>query len=193
MKQHLHVYCNYEQNDWVKWLLIMKFANNNVDSATTLMFSFFYNKKFHLRMSFIRNENNYITASQQLQSQIAELITNHMKRMLVYDKERVKATQKTIIKRANHYHNNVSYEIKNMIWLNAENIKTKRLSKKLNDKNLELYKIIAKIDDDHSYKFDLLKKMCIFDTFSTKLLDKTLINCLLRQVKFDQTSCQNRV
>jgi len=50
-EQYLHVYCNYQQNNWSKLLPLVKFAYNNALSATTGVSSFFANKKYHLNIT----------------------------------------------------------------------------------------------------------------------------------------------
>jgi len=47
LEQYLHVYCNYQQNNWSKLLPLTEFAYNNTLSTTTSVFSFFANKRYH--------------------------------------------------------------------------------------------------------------------------------------------------
>ena len=47
LEQYLHVYCNYQQDNWSKLLPLAEFAYNNVPSATTSISSFFANKGYH--------------------------------------------------------------------------------------------------------------------------------------------------
>ena len=47
LKQYLHVYCNYQQDNWSELLSLMKFAYNNALSATTSISPFFANKGYH--------------------------------------------------------------------------------------------------------------------------------------------------
>ena len=47
LKQYLHVYCNYQQDNWSKLLLLAEFAYNNALSTTTGVFLFFTNKRYH--------------------------------------------------------------------------------------------------------------------------------------------------
>ena len=47
LKQYLHVYCNYQQDNWSKLLSLTEFAYNNALSATTSVSSFFTNKRYH--------------------------------------------------------------------------------------------------------------------------------------------------
>ena len=48
LKQYLYVYCNYQQDNWSKLLLLMDFTYNNAPSATTGVSPFFANKGYHL-------------------------------------------------------------------------------------------------------------------------------------------------
>jgi len=46
-EQYLHVYCNYQQDNWFKLLSLTEFAYNNAPSATTGVSPFFTNKGYH--------------------------------------------------------------------------------------------------------------------------------------------------
>jgi hypothetical protein len=52
MKHYFRTYVNYMQNDWVKWLLDVEFASNNIDSSNILVSLFLVNFEQHSRMSF---------------------------------------------------------------------------------------------------------------------------------------------
>ena len=47
LKQYLHVYCNYQQDNWSELLLLAEFAYNNAPSTTTGVSPFFANKGYH--------------------------------------------------------------------------------------------------------------------------------------------------
>jgi len=47
LKQYLHVYCNYQQDNWSKLLPLVEFVYNNALSATTGVSLFFANKGYH--------------------------------------------------------------------------------------------------------------------------------------------------
>ena len=51
LKQYLHVYCNYQQDNWSKLLPLVEFAYNNALSATTDVSPFFANKGYHLNIT----------------------------------------------------------------------------------------------------------------------------------------------
>ena len=51
LEQYLHVYCNYQQDNWSKLLPLMKFAYNSALSATTSVSPFFANKGYYLNIT----------------------------------------------------------------------------------------------------------------------------------------------
>ncbi len=57
----LRIYCNYMQNDWVKWISMMKFNDNFNIFSITSMILFYFNKEFHFWMSFNSDMIDYKT------------------------------------------------------------------------------------------------------------------------------------
>ena len=51
LKQYLHVYCNYQQDNWSELLSLIEFAYNNALSATTGVSPFFANKGYYLNIT----------------------------------------------------------------------------------------------------------------------------------------------
>jgi len=47
LEQYLHVYCNYQQDNWSELLSVAEFAYNNAPSTTTGVSPFFANKRYH--------------------------------------------------------------------------------------------------------------------------------------------------
>ena len=47
LEQYLHIYCNYQQDNWSKLLSLMEFAYNNALSVTTSVSLFFANKRYY--------------------------------------------------------------------------------------------------------------------------------------------------
>ena len=82
-------------------------------------------------------------------------------------------------KQVNRHHKNVNYEVENIMFLNSKNIKTQRLSKKLNDKMLKSFKIVKKVRRAFQLKFS--KTMLIHDVFHSSLLQKAVTNLLSEQ------------
>jgi len=51
LEQYLHIYCNYQQDNWSELLPLVEFAYNNTSSATTGVSLFFVNKGYHPNLS----------------------------------------------------------------------------------------------------------------------------------------------
>ena len=56
-EQYLHIYCNYQQDNWSRFLPLAEFAYNNAPSTTTSIFPFFTNKGYHPDIT-IHSEHN---------------------------------------------------------------------------------------------------------------------------------------
>jgi len=50
LEQYLHIYCNYQQDNWSELLPLTEFTYNNALSVTTDVSPFFTNKGYHLNM-----------------------------------------------------------------------------------------------------------------------------------------------
>ena len=50
LKQYLHIYCNYQQDNWSKLLLLIELSCSNASYTTTSIFLFFTNKRYHLNI-----------------------------------------------------------------------------------------------------------------------------------------------
>ena len=51
LEQYLHIYCNYQQDNWAKLLPLAEFSYNNAPNATTGISLFFANKSYHPNIS----------------------------------------------------------------------------------------------------------------------------------------------
>ena len=65
------------------------------------------------------------------------------------------------------------------MFLNSRNIKTQRLSKKLNNKMFESFKIVTKVE--RAFQLKLSRTMLIHNVFHASLLQKAVTDLLLRQ------------
>ncbi len=73
------------QDDWVKWISMMKFNNNsNIFSITSMIF-FYFNKEFHSWMSFNSNMINYETTYKWFKVKKANDIVIWMKELLNFN------------------------------------------------------------------------------------------------------------
>ena len=81
----LWIYCNYMQNDWAKWLSMMKFNDNFNTFLTILMTSFYFNKDFHSWMSFNSNTTDYKTTHQCIKIRKINDIVIQMSKLLIFN------------------------------------------------------------------------------------------------------------
>ena len=51
LEQYLHIYYNYQQDNWSKLLSLVEFAYNNAPSATISVSPFFANKRYYLNIT----------------------------------------------------------------------------------------------------------------------------------------------
>ncbi len=76
VERELWIYCNYMQNDWAKWLSMMKFSDNFNTFSTISMISFYFNKDFHSWMSFNSDTTDYETTHQRIEARkIDDIVT----------------------------------------------------------------------------------------------------------------------
>ncbi len=81
----LRIYCNYMQNDWVKWISMMKFSDNFNIFSIISMISFYFNKDFHSRMNFNSDTTDYEIIHKRLKVRKADDIVIQMKELLSFD------------------------------------------------------------------------------------------------------------
>ena len=65
----------------------------------------------------------------------------------------------------------IEFEVREKVWLSMRNIRTSRISKKLDYKRIGPYKILKKVNKN-AYKLDLPETMKIHNVFHVSLLDK---------------------
>ena len=156
-----------------------EFADNNADSAATTLSPFFMNHGFHPQMSFGPDLTSYEATRQCLQARSAGELTAKMNEILAFTKQHLAEAQKAMSRQTNKHWKNVDYEVRDMVFLNSRNIKTQRLSKKLNNKMFESFKIVTKVR--RAFQLKLSRTMLIHDVFHASLLQKAATDPLLRQ------------
>ncbi len=179
VKRYLWFFCSYMQNDWSKWLFMIKFVDNNVLFSVIFLIFFFMNKNFHSHMSFDSDIIKYESTRERLQINWVKNISEQINKTLIFAHEALIKTREQMMNQANKHRKKINYKIKSRMFLNERNIITARLFKKLNDKMLNSFQIIDLVDS--FYKLKLLKTMRIHDVFHSELF-RLVINDLL----FDQ-------
>ncbi len=147
----------------------MKLSDNfNIFSITSMTF-FYFNKEFHLWMSFNLDTTDYKTTCEQLKARKANDIVIQMKELLNLSHQQLKKMKLIIEVQINKHRRNVIYEVNNWVWLFFRNVKIMRSCKDLKDKQLELYQIIIKAKVFYHLHLSVSMKH-LHSMFSSKLL-----------------------
>ncbi len=165
----LRIYCNYMQNDWIKWISMMKFSDNFNIFSITSMTLFYFNKRFHSRMNFNSDTTDYETTHERLEARKADDIVIWMKELLNFDRQQLEKMKLIIEVQINKHRWNIIYEVNNWVWLSFRNVKTTRLCKDLKDKQLDLYQITVKVSIFYHLHLSVSMKH-LHSMFSSKLL-----------------------
>ncbi len=169
VKRELRIYCNYMQNDWVKWISMMKFSDNFNIFSITSMISFYFNKEFHSWMSFDSDTIDHETTCERLEARKADDIVIQMKELLNFNHQQLKKMKLIIEVQINKHRWDVTYEVNDWAWLSFRNVKTTRLCKDLKDKQLNFYQITVKVSIFYHLHLSISMKH-LHLMFSSKLL-----------------------
>ncbi len=169
VERELRIYCNYMQNDWAKWLSMMKFSENFNIFSIISMISFYFNKEFHSWMSFDSNTTDYEITHERLEARKANDIIIWMKEFLIFNHQQLKKTKQIIEAQINKHRWDVIYEVDDWVWLFSRNIKTTKSCKNLKDKQLKLYQITVKVEIFYHLRL-LISMKQLHSIFSLKLL-----------------------
>ncbi len=168
------------QNDWAKWLSMMKFSENFNIFLIISMISFYFNKEFHSWMSFDSDTTDYETTCKRLEARKVDDIIIQMQELLIFDHQQLKKTKQIIEAQINKHRWDVIYEVNNWVWLFFRNIKTTKSCKNLKDKQLESYQITVKVEIFYHLRLSISMKQ-LHLMFSSKLLHSCLNDFLSEQ------------
>ena len=136
-EQYLCIYINHRQSDWVKWLSIAEFAHNQTSSSTTTFSPFLLNYGQQPQSGFTQKGKERNLAANEFVEEMKSIqqITKSALKMASYDMK--------------WFHDRkvqppIKYKPGDLVLLEATNIKTEWLSKKLDDKRYGLFKVIKK-------------------------------------------------
>ena len=130
-------------------------------------------------MSFDLNSIQYEITQARIEADKAENIFKYMKWSLTLIKQVLIRVRVTIKKQINEHWKKMIYKINDMMFLNFKNIMILWSLKKLNDKMLELFKILIEIK--HVYQLKLSLTMKIYSKFASNLLQLDSKNSLNEQ------------
>ena len=106
------------------------------------MISFYVNKKFYSRMSFIFNDIYYVTARKRLLTVKTENIAEIIRNILNLMKINMKKVQTRMKKQIDKYYTNVDYVIEDRVYLFIKHIIIDKSLHKLKNKMINFYSII---------------------------------------------------
>jgi hypothetical protein len=165
LEQFLRAYVSYLQDDWVDWLPLAEFSANSLSSETTGITPFFANYGFHPRLGIEPYEVPDMPAARR-----ADTFADHMSTILEFLREQTLLAQARYEDSANRSRSTApKFEVNQLVWLNAKNIKTLRPRKKLDWKNLGPFPI-AEVLGPYTYRLDLPPSLTIHDVFNVDQL-----------------------
>jgi len=138
LEQYLQIYCNYQQDNWADLLPLAEFAYNNTPSTTIRVLPFFANKGYHPNIS-VYPERNMTSA--RAHEYAVDLESLHQ-----YLQEEMANAQL-------HYQGPADakctpapdFKVGDQVYVKAKYFRSTRPSKKLSEKTLGPYAIIAQV------------------------------------------------
>lgn len=154
LEGYLRSFCNYQQDDWAKWLPIAEFCHNNhVNSATgKSAFETIYGLNPKWNMTGV--ETN-VPEANQMEAYMHE-IWDEVQASMRYHQQAEEELR-------------LEYNLGDKVYLITSNIKTKRPAKKLDSKKIGPFTITEKISS-HAYRLELPTTMKIHNVFHINLL-----------------------
>ncbi|QRV99243.1 Transposon Tf2-7 polyprotein [Ceratobasidium sp. AG-Ba] len=150
----LRSFCNYRQDNWVRWLPIAEFCHNNQVNSATGKTAFETVYGLHPRWDLVDLEVNAPNAADMADS-MQEIWDEAIASMEFY--------------RSKESNPKREYKVGDKVWLVGQNITTRRPSKKLDNKKLGPFVISEKISS-HAYRLELPKTMRTHNVFHINLL-----------------------
>jgi len=171
LEQYLRVYCNYQQDNWADLLPLAEFTYNNTPSATTGVSPFFANKGYHPNIS-VYPERDMTSAWARDYAIDLELLHQYLreemaKAQLCYqgpaDAKRTPA---------------LDFKVGDQVYVKAKYFWSTQPSKKLSEKNLGPYTIIAQVGS-LSFTLHLPDSMCaVHPVFHVSQLEPAIPNTI---------------
>ncbi|QRV81327.1 Transposon Tf2-1 polyprotein [Ceratobasidium sp. AG-Ba] len=150
----LRSFCNYRQDDWVRWLPIAEFCHNNQVNSATGKTAFKTIYGLHPRWDLVDLEVNAPNAADMADSM--QEIWDEVIASMEFHRSKEDTPKH-------------EYKVGDKVWLVGQNITTRRPSKKLDNKKLGPFVISEKISS-HVYRLELPKTMRTHNVFHINLL-----------------------
>jgi len=138
LEQYLRIYCNYQQDNWADLLPLAEFAYNNAPSATTGVSPFFANKGYHPSIS-IYPERDMTSARAHDYTVDLESLYQYLREEMANAQLRYQGPADAKCSLA------PDFKVGDQVYMKAKYFWSTRPSKKLSEKNLGPYTIIAQV------------------------------------------------
>jgi len=176
MEQCLQSYVNYQQDNWCQSLPMAEFRDNHRASETTGPSSFIAADRYDSHIDFLDEETlptdniegrSFVLTMPELHAHVRTEMRNAQARPQEnVDGRRLLAS---------------SFQLGDKVWLNSKIIKTRRPSRKLDNKSHRQYEVREKIGT-HAYRLDLLNTEKIHNIFHVSVLDLAAHDPLEEQI-----------
>ena len=168
LEHYLRCYCNYRQDDWVSRLAMAEFTYNNSIHSTigTTPFRALYGFDPEMRLH------------PELSSEESEVpeVGLRVKRMAKQREELSERWRQAVESQAKFHdkrHIPIEFKVGDLVMLNARNIRQKRPSKKLADRQLGPFKVLQIVGNHkQAYKLELPETWRIHPVFHVSLLER---------------------
>jgi hypothetical protein len=151
LEQYIRHYCNYQQTNWFELLPIAEFTYNNTPHDSTGISPFFANKGYNPSIRVYPEKDIASVRARDLAVDISQL-----QEIL---KERLRDAQERYTESANRRRQPPpTFSVGDRVYVLAEHISTTRPQRKLAEKFLGPYKVIAK-PSSQSYTIELPQSM----------------------------------
>ncbi len=144
IKHYLQVFVNYMQDDWVKWLSEIEFVINNASSSITLTSFFLINSSQNLCLNFKFSESLLKNLMFQARDKLINVkkFIKKMKKLTEHLRDEMLIAQIIYEFNVNLSHCSCfRYFVEDEVWLNARNLSIAYLTVKLDDHNVDFFKI----------------------------------------------------
>ena len=168
IEQYLRMFCNYEQNDWVRLLPIAEFVYNRTKHASTgkAPFELIYSADNVPDIWFRDRED---AGLEGLRNADAEDHARRLREAKEYAYANILKSQKWQKENYDKRRKDLNFKIGDKVWLNLKNVSTERPMKKLDRRSLGPLRVINKIGE-MAYQLELPHGLQIHDTFHVSLL-----------------------